>query len=307
VLTWKVREGNWSIVAMRPDGRNGVDIEAAVGAKVSWLLPISIGLLAGGLLVLGLAVTTILLSVRSGGRVAKATDDAQPIAGAHVAQPIGEAQPIGGNMVQTTLDGLADPYPVSLEGRLDAPLSRWRWLVKWFLVIPHIVVLAFLWLAAVVLTIIAFFAILFTGRYPRGMFDFNLGVLRWTWRVVFYAYGANGTDRYPPFSLDAHPDYPATLDVPYPAHLSRGLVLVKSWLLAIPHLIIVGLFAGGWSLWGSGLIAVMVLISAVYLLFTGRPFLDLFDFIIGMNRWVYRVMAYVLLMRDEYPPFRLGR
>src|SRR5437773_9311013 len=79
-------------------------------------------------------------------------------------------------------------------------LNRFLPLVKWFLVIPHFIVLAFLWIAVLFVVIIAWFAILFTGRYPRGMFDFVEGVVRWGQRVVAYAFTLV-TDRYPPFSL----------------------------------------------------------------------------------------------------------
>ncbi len=214
----------------------------------------------------------------------------------------------------------SQPYPVRIEGELDPGVGRWLWLVKWALAIPHYIVLAFLWLAFLVLTIVAFFAILFTGRYPRGIFDFNVGVLRWTWRVGFYSYAALGTDRYPPFTLDEVPDYPARLEVAYPERLSRGLVLVKSWLLAIPHYVVVGILLGGGSYaasraydraWGfgyqTGLIGVLVLFAGVALLFTTRYPRGIFDVVLGMDRWVARVAVYVFLMRDEYPPFRLDQ
>ena len=137
------------------------------------------------------------------------------------------------------------PYPLRIEGDLPPRLSRWLWLVKWILVIPHFVVLFFLWIAFVALWWWRCFAILFTGRYPRGIFDFNVGVLRWSWRVGYYSYSALGTDAYPPFTLADVPEYPARLSVAYPQSLSRGLVLVKWWLLALPQYLIIGVFTGG--------------------------------------------------------------
>ena len=197
-------------------------------------------------------------------------------------------------------------YPVMLKGEMTTLPSRWQWLFKWLLAIPHYVVLCFLWIAFVAVTFVSFWAIVFTGKYPRGLFDFTSGVLRWTWRVCFYSYQALGTDKYPPFSLESNPDYPADLEIPYPEKLSQGLVWIKWWLLAIPHYIVMAFFQGGCGGDKSpGLIFILTIFGALCMLFTGKYPAELFKLVIGMNRWSYRVFAYTALMRDEYPPFRL--
>jgi hypothetical protein len=199
--------------------------------------------------------------------------------------------------------------PAQLTGHLDPGLSRWLWLVKWILVIPHYIILALLWIAFLVVTVAAGFAILFTGRYPASLFQFTVGVLRWNWRVSFYAYGVLGTDRYPPFTL-ARADYPAELDVAYPVKLSHWKVLFKSWLFALPQLLIVAALTG--SLTSSStasisLLSLLVCIAAVILLFTGVYRLGIFDLLMGINRWTVRTITYAALMSDKYPPFRLDQ
>ena len=281
-VEWDARDGRWAVVVMNANGAAPVAADVTVGAKVGVLPWVAGGLLLAGLLLL--AIGAGLIGVAARGQVATA-----PVPSAEADIP-------------------PDGYPVSLNGDLDAGLSRWLWLVKWLLALPHYVILALLWIAFAVLTIVALVAVVATGRYPRALFDFNVGVLRWTWRVGFYSYGALGTDRYPPFTL-APADYPATLEIPYPEQLSRGKALVKWWLLAIPHYIVVALLAWGWTTADDvgvpSLLAVLVAFAAIALLFTGRYPREIFRLVIGINRWAFRVVAYAALMRDEYPPFRL--
>jgi len=199
---------------------------------------------------------------------------------------------------------LIKAYPLTLKGELDPVQSRWLWLVKWLLLIPHFIILVVLWAAFFMVCLIAFFAILFTRQFPKSLFEFNVGVLRWSWRVGFYSYLALGTDRYPPFSLQSE-DYPADLEVDYPAELSRGLVLVKWWLLAFPQYVVTAFFNWGLGPRSGGLILILVLFAGIKLLFTGEHHRDIFNFVMKMNRWCFRVGAYASLMTDEYPPFRL--
>ncbi|WP_370324458.1 DUF4389 domain-containing protein [Euzebya sp.] len=311
-MTWEVTAGRWAVVLMHADGSPGVAADVTVGVDAGMLVPVAVALGSVGVLVTVLAIVLVVVGATGGER--PATPAAPPAGPPAVGVPVPPPPPPVG--VQ---DG-RPPSPVRLTARLDRDLSRWQWLVKWVLAIPHLVVLGFLWLAFSLLTVVAGFAILFTGTYPRAIFDFTTGVLRWTWRVSYYAAsGGLGTDRYPPFSLGDEPDYPATLDIDYPERLSRGLVLVKWWLLAIPHYIIIGLLTGGGYRWvtddgvrvdttgGGGILGILVLVAAIALLVTGRYPQALFDVIIGFNRWVYRVIAYAALMTDAYPPFRLDQ
>jgi hypothetical protein len=274
-LRWPSESGRWTVVVMRVDGSPGVAMAADVGARTGVLLPVGIGALVAGAVAAALAALLVVSGLRG-----------------HVPAP--DPGP-----------GAPGSYPVRLDGHLDPTTSRWLWLLKWLLLVPHVVLLALLWLGTILLTPIAGLAILFSGRIPRAIFDYQVGVLRWTWRVSFYGFSAFATDRYPPFHLRPDPTYPADLAIPYPERLSRGLVLVKWWLLALPHYVVVAVFAGGSS--GGGLVTFLALVGAIVLAVSGRYPDGVFDAVMGMDRWCYRVLAYVLLLRDEYPPFRLDQ
>src|SRR3954454_15967996 len=127
-------------------------------------------------------------TTRTSGR---ARDNRKVPSDASAPADLGDRRSVGGTTIMTA----TSVYPVRVDARLDPHLSRWLWLVKWLLSIPHFIVLMFLWIAFAVVCVVAFFAILFTGRYPRPIFDFNLGVMRWSWRVSYYSYSALGTDR----------------------------------------------------------------------------------------------------------------
>ncbi len=234
VLNWKPTEGTWAVVLMNVDASSGVRADVNVGAKAGFVLPAALILLGVGMVLTPVTIGLIVFGTTSERDLAPTTRKGHPA-------PI-ESPHFAGASVSAS-------HPVALEARLDSELSKWMWLVKWILAIPHFIILLFLWVLFIPLTVVAGFSILVTGRYPHSIFRFNVGVMRWSWRVSYYAAsGGLGTDRYPPFGLSAQPGDLATLDVAYPERLSRKLVLVKWWLLALPHYLIVGILVGdlGW-------------------------------------------------------------
>jgi hypothetical protein len=191
--------------------------------------------------------------------------------------------------------GAASDYPVRFDVEYPERLSRWKIFLKWLFAIPHFIIVVLLINVAGILQFIAFFAILFTKKWPRGLFDFTVQIYRWTANVSAYALLLL-RDEYPPFSGDAG-EYPVTLEVDYDENLSRWQIFVK-WLLAIPHYIVLAFL----------LIAVYVTVFIAFfaILFTGRYPRALFDFAVGTMRWWIRVNAYAhWLMTDRYPPFSL--
>jgi hypothetical protein len=184
-------------------------------------------------------------------------------------------------------------YPVRLEIAYPEDGNRFLILVRWLLAIPHIVVLYFLSIAVTVLTVIAWLAILFTGRYPEGIFRFVVGVQRWSMNINAYI---GFHDLYPPFSMNAGEYAPVTYDVTRQESYNRLLIFVK-WLLAIPHLVVVGVLQ---------IVAVVAwLVLLVIVLVTGTYHRGIFDFIVGVARWNARLTAYLYLMVDRYPPFSM--
>jgi Domain of unknown function (DUF4389) len=196
-------------------------------------------------------------------------------------------------------EATSSPYPVSLELLAAPEIARWRPLVHWLLSIPYYVVLYILQIALGVVTFVAWFAILFTGNIPEGMFAFMASVHRFQWRYSSYFLFLR--EPYPPFELtgpgaDPGSDPPTRFSVEYPERLSRLLIFVK-WLLALPHYIALLFLVVG--------AAIASLIGFFAVLITGQWPEGLREFIVGVHRWAYRVQAYVFLLTDAYPPFQL--
>ena len=184
-------------------------------------------------------------------------------------------------------------YPVRFDIAYPEGENRFMILIRWLLAIPHLIILSGLRYVALAVVVFAFFAILFTGRHPAGLFRFQVGVLRWNQNVGAYVLFHN---RYPPFSFDEGKYPPVTFQVDRAEHYNRFLPFIK-WLLAIPHLIILSL------LWVITVLLYVFTFLAV--LVTGKYPRGPFNFIVGTSRWGARVTAYLMLVVDDYPPFSM--
>jgi len=187
----------------------------------------------------------------------------------------------------------ATSYPVRATIVRQAEYRRLLPLVKWLLLIPHYVVLSVLGLAAFVVIVVSWFAVVRTGRYPRGVFDFVVGVLRWGWRVAAYHFLM--TDRYPPFTLDDEPGYPAHFDIDYPeGGVDRWRPAVH-WLLVIPYAIVASAVA---------YVAHVIAFFAFFTILFAKTFPPgMFDLALVALRWPQRAAAYGSWLVIRYPPF----
>jgi hypothetical protein len=188
-------------------------------------------------------------------------------------------------------------YPIEFEADYpEAGISRWRPLVQGFMAIPHLIALAFVLFAMYFAFIGAWFAIVFTRSYPRGLFDFVAGTVRWSARVNAFIYLM--TERYPPFSTADDPGYPIRARFAYPeAGISRWRPFFQG-ILALPH------FVALWFVAIGAIIAYFVAWWSIIFTRTYPP--GIFNFIAGFQRWNTRAVGYALLMTEEYPPFGLS-
>jgi uncharacterized protein DUF4389 len=188
--------------------------------------------------------------------------------------------------------------PLLVDVEAPVQIANWRPLVHWLLAIPQLILASVLRTVGQALTLISFFAILFTGRIPDGIYRFQAMQLRYNWRAVSYLFFLR--EAYPPFTfemeLDDPGDDPAVLTLAEQGELNRWLPLVK-WLLLVPHFI---------ALFVLVLVQGLVMFIAFFVvLFTGRWPEGMRSFVVGVNRWGFRVTAYLYLLYDEYPPFSL--
>ena len=187
-------------------------------------------------------------------------------------------------------------YPVTLEVDDPQPQNRLSVLIRIIFAIPALLFGIVIGIGLQIVGIIAWFVILFTGKYPAGMLNFTEGGLRYSARLCGYLYLL--TDKMPSFSLDADPSYPVRLAVQGQIEGRNRLTCFFRLIMAIPHYIILGIL--------NYVIGVVVFVAWLMALFTGSVAPGLHNFIAGYVRWTLRAQAYAMLVTDEYPPFSLN-
>jgi hypothetical protein len=195
----------------------------------------------------------------------------------------------------------APAYPATLGIEPAEHVANWRPLVHWLLVIPHLIVLGFLGMVAGIVAIIAWFAILFTGKLPEGLAGFQALYVRYANRAYTYQWFLR--EEYPPFAFDLEAADPGQVagvrtDFEYELEGRNRLTTAFRWILAIPHFIVLGLIAIG--------VFFVVLVAFFIVLFTGRWPAAGAQFVEGFLRWNTRLSAYAFLLTDEYPPFTMA-
>ncbi len=191
------------------------------------------------------------------------------------------------------VSGAVSEYPVRVELERSEEYSRFMPLIKWLIVLPHYVCLFFLGIGAMFAMIGAFFVVLFTGRYPEGIFKYMVGVMRWQLRVQAYVLLA--ADTYPPFTMDPDPSYPASFEVDYPADGVARWRPFFAWLVAIPYVIVATLLF---------YVAAFIHVIAFFTILFTRSYPEgMFNVVENAMRWMHRGSAYGYYLSTEYPPF----
>jgi hypothetical protein len=229
------------------------------------------------------------LAASEGNRVAPTMDDPTQSQPPSDVPSTPAPAPAGGGTVGNGPSG----YPLIIDATHQEHYNRFLPLVKWLLALPHYIVLFFLAIGLLFSILISWFAVVFTRKYPRALWDYNVGVMRWAWRVVSYVYLL--TDKYPPFSLEPEPDYPSALDIPYPEDGVDRWRPFFAWLLAIPYLIVAGIL--------GYLAGIVAFIGIFVILFTAKLPEGMFKLILIPHRWQLRGNAYAYFMLTKYPPF----